>query len=135
MNKTHRPPKVSAWHQALASGTLFEVVVTDEPIRAIECPLFDSELSAVDLSTWRQPPFVPMRSKTGAPGPFFELNSENQAYSDNVLVPEYFSGALLNIEPESLDLGDDYQIICASNPIDLINRRPKVLLPLTDNCI
>jgi hypothetical protein len=27
-----------------------------------------------------------------------------------VFIPENFSGALLDIEPDSLDLGDDFQI-------------------------
>ena len=40
---------MSAWHQALASGALLDVVATDEPTSTIECPLFDVELSALDL--------------------------------------------------------------------------------------
>ena len=56
----------------------------------------------------------PKSPKTGAPP--FELNSEDQAYSDQVFVPENFSGDLLHIEPDSLGLGDDFQIIWALNP-------------------
>jgi hypothetical protein len=75
-------PEVSAWYQELVSGALFEVVAIDEVNSTIEYQLLDGEVGEYDLSTWRQ-----------------------------LFIPENFSGALLDIEPESLDLGDDFQII------------------------
>lgn len=103
-------PNVSAWYQDLASGTLFEVVAIDEHSGTIEYQLLDGELGEYDMAAWRQL----LISEAEAPEDWrtpFELNSEDQVYSDQVFVPENFSGALLNIEPESLDLGDDFQII------------------------
>ena len=103
-------PEVSAWYQELVSGALFEVVAIDEPNSTIEYQLLDGELGEYDLSTWRQLSI----SKAEAPEDWrtpFELNSEDQTYSDQVFVPENLSGALLDIEPESTDLDDDFQII------------------------
>jgi len=103
-------PEVSTWYQDLASGALFEVVAIDELNSTIEYQLLDGELGEYDLGTWRQLQL----SQAEAPEDWrtpFELNSEDQAYSDQVFVPENFSGALFDIEPESLDLGDDFQII------------------------
>jgi len=103
-------PEVSAWYQELVSGALFEVVAIDELNSTIEYQLLDGELGEYDLSTWRQLHI----SEAEAPEDWrtpFELNREDQAYSDQVFVPENYSGALLNIEPESLDPGDDLQII------------------------
>tara|TARA_B110000858_G_scaffold194792_2_gene249883 strand:+ start:10560 stop:10886 length:327 start_codon:yes stop_codon:yes gene_type:complete len=103
-------PEVSSWYQELASGALFEVVATDERNNTIEYQLLDGELGEYDLSTWR----LLTISKAEAPEDWrapFELNNEDQAYSDQVLVPENLSGALLDIEPDSLDLDDDFQII------------------------
>ena len=102
--------EVSNWYQELASGVLFEVVAIDELNNTIEYQLLDGELGEYDLSTWRQLTI----SKAEAPEDWrtpFELNNEDQAYSDQVFVPENFSGALLDIEPESLNLDDDFQII------------------------
>ena len=103
-------PEVSGWYQELVSGALFEVVAIDEVNSTIEYQLLDGEVGEYDLSTWRQL-FI---SEAEAPEDWrtpFELNHEDQVYSDQVFVPENFSGALFDIEPESLDLGDDFQII------------------------
>ena len=103
-------PEVSAWYQELVSGALFEVVAIDDVNSTIEYQLLDGEVGEYDLSTWRQL-FI---SEAEAPEYWrtpFGLNHEDQVYSDQVFVPENFSGALFDIEPESLDLGDDFQII------------------------
>lgn len=103
-------PEVSTWYQELVSGALFEVVAIDEANSTIEYQLLDGEVGEYDLSTWRQL-FI---SEAEAPEDWrtpFELNREDQAYSDQVFVPENFSGALFDIEPDLLDLGDDFQII------------------------
>lgn len=103
-------PEVSSWYQELTSGALFEVVAIDELNNTIEYQLLDGELGEYDLSTWR----LLTVNKAEAPEDWrtpFELNSEDQAYSDQVFVPENFSGALLDIEPVSLDLDDDFQIL------------------------
>ena len=42
--------------------------------------------------------------------PYLSSTAKIRAYSDQVLVPENFSGALLHIEPDPMDLGDDFQI-------------------------
>ena len=108
-------PEVSAWYQELASGVLFEVVAIDEPNSTTEYQLLDGELGEYDLSTWCQLSIIEAEAPEDWRTPF-ELNSEDQAYSDQVFVPENFSGDLLHIEPDSLGLGDDFQIIWALNP-------------------
>lgn len=103
-------PEVSTWYQELSSGALFEVVAIDELNNTIEYQLLDGELGEYDFNTWR----LLAINKAEAPEDWrspFELNSEDQAYSDQVLIPENLSGALLDIEPEPLDLDDDFQII------------------------
>ena len=103
-------PEVSAWYQELISGALFKVVAIDEFNSTIEYQLLDGEVGEYELSTWHQL-FI---SQAEAPEDWrtpFELNNEDQIYSDQVYVPENFSDALLDIEPESLDLDDDFQFI------------------------
>ncbi|GJM13996.1 MAG: hypothetical protein DHS20C12_23990 [Pseudohongiella sp.] len=102
-------PEVSAWYQDLASGTLFEVVAIDEKNNSIEYQLLDGELGEYDLSTWQQLHIMAAEAPEDWRTPF-ELNSEDELYSDQVFIPDNFSGALLDIEPDSLDLGDDFQI-------------------------
>ena len=102
-------PEVYVWYQELISGALFEVVAIDELNSTIEYQLLDGEAGEYDLSTWSQL-FI---SEAEAPEDWrapFELNREDQICSDQVFVPENFSGALLDIEPDSLDLGYDFQI-------------------------
>jgi uncharacterized protein DUF6763 len=103
-------PEVSAWYQDLVSGSLFEVVAVDEESDTIEYQLLDGELGEYDDNTWRQLHIIEAQPPEDWRTPF-ELNSEDQAYSDQVFVPENFSGALLDIEPDSLDLGDDFQFL------------------------
>ena len=102
-------PEVSAWYQDLVSGTLFEVVAIDEHSSTIEYQMLDGEVGEYDLNTWRHLPIADAEAPEDWRTPF-ELNSEDQVYSDQVFVPENFSGALFDIEPDSLDLGDDFQI-------------------------
>jgi hypothetical protein len=102
-------PEVSAWYQDLVSGSLFEVVAVDEETRTIEYQMVDGELGEYDIATWKQLHISNAEAPEDWRSPY-ELNSEDQAYSDQVYVPENFSGALLDIEPDSLDLGDDFQI-------------------------
>ena len=90
-------PEVYVWYQELISGALFEVVAIDELNSTIEYQLLDGEVGEYDLSTWSQL-FI---SEAEAPEDWrtpFELNREDQIYSDQVFVPENFSGALLDIE-------------------------------------
>lgn len=102
-------PEVSAWYQDLVSGVLFEVVAVDDENNTIEYQLVDGELGEYDLSAWQQLYLTDAEAPEDWRSPF-ELNREDQAYSDQVFVPENFSGALLDIEPDSLDLGDDFQL-------------------------
>jgi hypothetical protein len=41
----------------------------------------------------------------------YALSTEDQAYSDQTMVPEDFSGPLTELEPELMDFGDDFQIL------------------------
>lgn len=102
-------PEVSAWYQDVVSGNLFEVVAYDEDSATIEYQLVDGELGEYDFSTWEHLYLSTAEAPEDWRGPF-ELNSEDRAYSDQTMVPENFSGALSEIEPDSLDLGDDFKI-------------------------
>lgn len=108
MNKIQ--PEVSAWYQDLVSGNLFEVVAVDEESSTIEYQLLDGELGEYDFSTWRLMYIAEAEAPEDWRSPY-ELNREDEAYSDQVFVPENFSGALFDIEPDSFDLGDDFQIV------------------------
>ncbi|HAS47709.1 MAG TPA: hypothetical protein DCS33_00140 [Gammaproteobacteria bacterium] len=103
-------PEVSVWYQELASGALFEVVAVDEDSSTIEIQMLDGELGEYDFSTWRHLIIGQAEAPEDWRTPY-ELNSEDRLYSDQVFIPENFSGALLHIEPDPIDLGDDFQIL------------------------
>lgn len=103
-------PEISAWYQDLVSGSLFEVVAIDEDSNTIEYQLLDGELGEYDLTTWEQLYISDAEAPEDWRSPY-ELNPEDRVYSDQIFVPDNLSGALLDIEPESLDLGDDFQLL------------------------
>lgn len=102
-------PEVSAWYQDSVSGILFEVVAIDDASGTIEYQMVDGEVGEYDTVTWQTLYLSPAEAPEDWRSPY-ELNSEDQAYSDQTVVPENFSGALSAIEPDLLDLGDDFQI-------------------------
>jgi len=103
-------PEVSAWYQDVVSGNLFEVVAYDEDSGNIEYQLIDGEVGEYDTVTWKQLYLSPAEAPEDWRNPY-EISSEDQAYSDQTMVPENWSGALSDIEPELLDLGDDFKIL------------------------
>lgn len=103
-------PEITAWYQDLVTGQLFEVVAVDEDSGTIEYQMVDGELGEYDINTWKQLYLTAAEAPEDWRSPF-ELNSEDQIYSDQTIIPENFSGALVDIEPDSLDLGDDFQIL------------------------
>jgi len=103
-------PEISAWYKDLVSGSLFEVVAFDEDSGSIEYQLIDGEVGEYEVATWKQLYLTTAEAPEDWRSPF-ELNPEDQAYSDQTMVPENFSGALSDIEPDSMDLGDDFQIL------------------------
>jgi hypothetical protein len=103
-------PEVSAWYQDVVSGSLFEVVAIDEASSTIEIQLIDGEVGEYDSSSWKQLYLTPAEPPEDWRSPF-ELNSEDKAYGDQTFVPENWSGALSELEPELMDLGDDFQIL------------------------
>ena len=104
------PPEISDWYQDLVSGSLFEIVAYDEDAGTIEYQLIDGEVGEYDIATWKQLYLTAAEAPEDWRTPF-ELNAEDRVYSDQTIVPENFSGALSDIEPDSLDLGDDFQIL------------------------
>ncbi|MCH7815021.1 MAG: hypothetical protein IIC60_00485 [Proteobacteria bacterium] len=108
MNKL--APEVSAWYQDVANGNLFEVVAYDEESGSIEYQLVDGEVGEYDDVTWAQLYLAPAVAPEDWRNPY-ALSAEDQVYSDQTIVPENFSGALSNIEPELMDLGDDFKIL------------------------
>jgi len=104
------PPEISDWYQDLISGSMFEIVAYDEDAGTIEYQLIDGEVGEYDIATWKQLYLTAAEAPEDWRTPF-ELNAEDRVYSDQTIVPENFSGALSDIEPDSLDLGDDFQIL------------------------
>ncbi|NQV68703.1 MAG: hypothetical protein HQ498_01625 [Pseudohongiella sp.] len=102
-------PEVSVWYQDVVSGNLFEIVAYDEDSGTVEYQMLDGELGEYDITIWEQLYLNTAEPPEDWRGPF-ELNPEDRAYSDQTMIPENFSGALSDIEPDSLDLGDDFQI-------------------------
>ena len=103
-------PEVSAWYQDVISGTLFEIVAIDDVSGTIEYQMIDGEVGEYDSSSWHQLYLAPAEAPEDWRSPY-ELSDEDQAYSDQTFVPENFSGALSDIEPDLMDLGDDFQLL------------------------
>lgn len=103
-------PEVSAWYQDLVSGSLFEVVAYDELSDTIEYQMVDGAVGEYDGSTWQQLYLVPAEAPEDWGGSY-EFTADDEAYTDDAMVPENWSGALSDIEPDLLDLGDDFQVL------------------------
>ena len=72
--------------------------------------MLDGELGEYDSASWQSLYLAPAEAPEDWRSPF-ELSIEDQAYSDQTMVPEDFSGPLTELEPELMDLGDDFQIL------------------------
>ncbi len=103
-------PEVGVWYQDITSGCLFEVVAIDEEGGTIEYQMIDGEVGEYDLNNWQQLYLLPAEPPEDWRSPF-ELNTEDKVYSDQTMVPENWSGALSEIEPDLMDLGDDFHIL------------------------
>ena len=103
-------PEVSAWYQDLVSGSLFEVVAYEEETGTVEYQLVDGEVGEYDRSTRKQVTLINAEAPEDWRGPF-ELNDGDQVYNDETIVPENWSGVLSDLEPDSFDSGDDFQIV------------------------
>lgn len=103
-------PEVSAWYQEIVSGSLFEVVAYEEESGTVEYQMVDGEVGEYDVATWKQLHLSPAEAPEDWRGPY-ELSSEDKVYSDQTIVPENWSGALSDIEPDLLDYGDDFKIL------------------------
>lgn len=108
--KNNLTPEVSAWYQDLISGTLFEVVAVDEVSDTIEFQMVDGAVGEYDSSTWKQLVLSPAEAPEDW-GSSYEFTSDDEAYCDDAIVPENWSGALSEIEPDLLDFGDDFQVL------------------------
>jgi hypothetical protein len=103
-------PEVAAWYQDVVSGILFEVVAIDEASGTIEYQLIDGEVGEYENTTWKELYLSTAAAPEDWRGPF-ELNAEDKTYNDQTMVPENFSGVLSEIEPDLMDLGDDFHIL------------------------
>ena len=103
-------PEVAVWYQDVANGCLFEVVAIDEAGGTIEYQMIDGEVGEYDTTTWQQLYLAPAEAPEDWRAPY-ELNAEDQVYSDQTFIPDNWSGALSEIEPELMDLGDDFHIL------------------------
>ena len=103
-------PEVAVWYQDIISGNLFEVVAIDEASDTIEYQMVDGEVGEYDSSSWQQLYLSPAEAPEDWRSPY-ELNAEDQVYSDQTMVPENWSGVLSDIEPDLIDLGDDFLIL------------------------
>ena len=103
-------PEVSAWYKDVANGSLFEVVAYDEQSGTVEYQHVDGEVGEYDTGSWQELSLIPAEPPEDWRSPY-EVNSEDDSYSDHAIVPENWSGALSDIEPDSLDFGDDFQVL------------------------
>lgn len=105
-------PEVSAWYQDVISGSLFEVVAIDDASGTIEIQMVDGEVGEYDPATWQQLYLSPAEAPEDWRSPY-ELSLEDGTDTDQAFMPENFSGALSDIEPDlmDLDLGDDFQVL------------------------
>jgi hypothetical protein len=103
-------PEVSAWYKDVMSGNLFEVVAYDEQNGTVQYQHVDGEVGEFDANSWQELSLIPAQPPEDWQTPF-EINDESSSYSDHAIVPENWSGALSEIEPDSLDFGDDFQVL------------------------
>ena len=82
---THMP-EVSAWYQELASGNLFEVVAIEEASGGIEYQLLDGEVEEYESARWQMLYLAPSEAPEDWRSPY-ALSTEDQAYSDQTMVP------------------------------------------------
>lgn len=101
--------EVAAWYQDVSSGVLFEVVAVDESGGTIEYQHVDGEIGEFDAAGWRQLHLLPAEAPEDWRGPF-ELSDGDGYDTDAAQVPDNLSGVLTGIEPDLLDLGDDFKI-------------------------
>ncbi len=106
----HLAAEISTWYQDLSTGAIFEVVAIDEDQGTIEYQHVDGEVGEFDLAGWRQLPLLKAEAPEDWRSPY-ELNKEDSLTSDQAIIPENWSGALTNLEPELLDFGDDFQVL------------------------
>jgi len=105
----HLTPEATAWYQDLINGNLFEVVAVDEGGDTIEYQMVDGAVGEYDASTWRQLYLAPAEPPEDWGGSY-EFTADDEAYTDDAMVPENWSGVLPDIEPDLLDLGDDFKV-------------------------
>ena len=103
-------PEISAWYQEVIGGNLFEVVAIDDASGTIEYQMIDGEVGEYDRATWQTLIIAPAEAPEDWRTPY-ELSAEDQAYSDQTFIPENFSHPFADIEPDLMDLGDDFQIL------------------------
>ncbi|MBL4821699.1 MAG: hypothetical protein JKY98_12030 [Gammaproteobacteria bacterium] len=108
MNKL--PAEISAWYQEIDSGVLFEVVAIDEESDTIEYQHVDGEVGEYDLNTWQQLYLLPAEAPEDWRSSY-ELSKEDRHGSDQTMIPENMSDPLANIEPDLMDLGDDFHLL------------------------
>ena len=106
----HLAAEISAWYQDLTSGAIFEVVAIDENSGTIEYQHVDGEVGEFDLATWQQLPLLTAEAPEDWRSAY-ELNEEDSINSDQALVPDNWSGPLTEVEPDLLDLGDDFHLL------------------------
>ena len=101
-----RVPEVSAWYQRLASGNLFEVVAIDEAsaVSNTSYLMAKSENTTVPAGKCSIWPLTKLLRIGSGHMP----SAQNQAYSDQTIVPKDFSGPLTGLEPALMDFGDDF---------------------------
>lgn len=101
-------PEIAAWYQDRVTGALFEVVACDDD--SIEFQHVDGEVGEFDSVTWDELDLLPAAAPEDWRNPF-ELSNEDSLYYDSDIVPENWSGPFSNLEPDLLDLGDDFQLV------------------------
>lgn len=102
-------PEVSKWYTDAVNNSMFEVVAIDENSDTIEIQYIDGEVGEFDSKTWKSLILKPAAQAEDWRSPY-EVSSEDELYSDNPFVPDDWSGPLSRLEPDLMDLGDDFSI-------------------------
>ena len=97
---TEADPIVENWYRNLAERQNFEVVAVDNDEGTIEIQYFGGEVEEIDFDTWYEMELVTIEPPEDWSGPFDDLERDDLGYSDGVMRPENWSGALGGVEPE-----------------------------------
>jgi len=91
-------PTVGNWYRNLEDGSCFEIVAFDEDDETIEIQHFESEIEELDMDTWNELPLEQTAAPEDWTGPFDDLVKDDMGDTEDVRLPENWSGAINDID-------------------------------------